>query len=335
MYGKDTHNVDNFPSLFRFFVKIWFIFVLVMQKLIQNIELLIHGNNFVVIPGFGGFVAETSGAFEVNGTLYPPHKSIGFNSSLTYNDGLLAQQYARTEGVSYLEANNMIAKSVSKMRQMLEQWRHFRFGSIGMFHLTENGIAFEPSDTNTFLSSSYGLVPVHFPKLDIEVKHNVDTVVDSTAEEKNEPVRQHITWGYRVVAAAAVIMLLILFPINISDSRHQPKQMISQASLVATPTINKMQVEPETLIEEEVVADTNNVTYNIIIGSFYSKSKAEQFLRELPNAYKESCHIIISEHRYRVSYKTFSTEAESDEFLETFTKSNPRFADAWILEFTE
>jgi len=305
--------------------------VVVVQKLIQHIEALLEDNNFIIIPEFGGFVAEAAGSFETNGTLYPPHKSIGFNPSLTYNDGLLAQQYAKELNISIADASALLSTTIQKMKNALSEWKHLKFGAIGMFHLTDSGIIFEPFNQNTFLRSSYGLVPIFFPKLSNNLASGKEEEIKQEKQEVNRiEERRESTFIYKAVSIAAILLLLVLFPINITDSRHQGVKIENQASILpATDTLLPIQEATSDKI------DTISSKYNIIIGSLYSYNKAQQFINELPNKIEDSCKIIFSEHRYRVSIKTFNSEDECDSFLESFVKNNPLYADAWILETTE
>lgn len=314
----------------------YFNFVKFMQNLFSHIESLLKSHDFVIVPGFGGFVAETTGATEIDGTLYPPHKSIGFNPSLSYNDGLLAQQYVREYGFTFDEATDHIAGIVVRIKESLNQWRHLRFGNLGMFHLTESGVQFEPSLTNNLLSSSYGLVPIYFPiiklSLSSPMSHNETlTIATETKGVRFTKRETQSTLGYKIVTAVAIILLLLVFPLSLYDGKSTTPQALEQASLIPNiDTVEQQKASPVTV--DLATLPGNDMTYHVIIGSFYSRNKALQYLDELPSGYKEECEIVNSEHRYRVSYKRFGTESECDSFLETFTTSNPRFSDAWILE---
>lgn len=301
----------------------YFNFVKFMQDLFSHIESLLKSHDFVIVPGFGGFVAETTGATEIDGTLYPPHKSIGFNPSLSYNDGLLAQQYVREYGFTFDEATARIENIVAQIKESLNQWRHLRFGNLGMFHLTESGVQFEPSLTNNLLNSSYGLVPVYFPVIK-------EVVAEAKGVKFTERETQSTALGYKIVTAVAILLLLLVFPLSLYDGRSTTPLALEQASLI--PNIDTVEQQASPVTVDLASLPENNMTYHVIIGSFYSRNKALQYLDELPSGFKEECEIVNSEHRYRVSYKRFGSESECDKFLETFTTSNPRFSDAWILE---
>lgn len=67
---------------------------------------LLYTNDCVIIPGLGGFVANTRTAFlnPAQHTFTPPSRRVAFNASLRTNDGLLAHYVSRREGLSYGDA---------------------------------------------------------------------------------------------------------------------------------------------------------------------------------------------------------------------------------------
>ena len=75
-----------------------------MQKMIEHIEQLLLRNDCVIVPGLGGFVANRTAA-EVTGAFVVPSRRIMlFNVLLTYNDGLLAQEYMRCDRLTFQQA---------------------------------------------------------------------------------------------------------------------------------------------------------------------------------------------------------------------------------------
>ena len=71
----------------------------------------------VVIPGWGAFIANCSPArYDADREVMErPHRSIGFNASVSHNDGLLAQSLLRREGMDYDEAMRFIADTSSRI----------------------------------------------------------------------------------------------------------------------------------------------------------------------------------------------------------------------------
>ena len=90
-----------------------------MHTLAKHIEAFLVRNNCVVVPGLGGFVAQMQPAFydEQDGCYVPPKRSVTFNSILSINDGLLIERYQMHDGLTYYEANRIIAEHVKKLKE--------------------------------------------------------------------------------------------------------------------------------------------------------------------------------------------------------------------------
>ena len=91
-----------------------------MLQILQHIEPLLQNHDFVVIPSLGGFVASMQGAKCQEDTIYPPCKAVGFNPTLTYNDGLLAQAIAQESGCTIHKANNLVEQEVEALMEYHE-----------------------------------------------------------------------------------------------------------------------------------------------------------------------------------------------------------------------
>ena len=84
-----------------------------MIELAQHIEVLLLENDCVIVPGFGGFVAYYTPAMRVEGnTFLPPTRTIGFNSQLKLNDGLLVQSYMAVYDTNFSDATKIVEEEV-------------------------------------------------------------------------------------------------------------------------------------------------------------------------------------------------------------------------------
>ena len=70
-----------------------------MFSIIEHIEYLITCHDCVVVPGWGAFIAnyDASTYDATKNVMARPRRSIGFNASVSHNDGLLAQSLMRRE----------------------------------------------------------------------------------------------------------------------------------------------------------------------------------------------------------------------------------------------
>lgn len=328
-----------------------------MKQLIQNTEQLIADNDFVVIPGFGGFVAETRGAAERGGAFYPPSRVLGFNRSLTHNDGLLAQQYVKNYGVSYQEANLMIAGAVNELNRCLINFSRLRFGSAGTFSLSGNALLFEPSAAGCPSPSAYGLGAVYFPRVARQAetaahkpeKESENKTAAQAADGKgarkpgrasrkaefpaaaksisiSESAKENaFSFSKGIAAAAAIFLLMVLFPIGIQDGNVT--DYASLAPIAAISAINSG--EAETAVAEEPAC----TPYHVIIASFKTRSRANKFLRETDPALSERCTLIYCDNRFRISCNSFATEEDAEGYISEFIKDYPGHYDAWVLNY--
>ena len=123
----------------------------------QIIDLLFE-HDCVIIPGFGGFVAQYSAASfeEKTQTFNPPSKSILFNKNLINNDGLLAHKYISSYQLTYDEAVASIQDEVEIIKKNLLKFKRHELTGLGIFFMDGSNIKFEKSENN-FLASSFGL----------------------------------------------------------------------------------------------------------------------------------------------------------------------------------
>lgn len=134
-------------------------FALVIE-LERHIEILLLGNDCVIVPGFGGFMAHHVDArYDGRDNMFlPPLRTVGFNPQLTMNDSLLAQSYVDTYDISYPEAVARIADEVAQIRQQLEKTGFFELNGIGTLSLNADGnYSFEPCEAGILTPDLYGL----------------------------------------------------------------------------------------------------------------------------------------------------------------------------------
>ena len=87
----------------------------VQKTIIEGISELLYDNEFVVVPGFGGFVSRTERAhYTLNkAVLQPPSKKILFNVQLKQNDGILATWLKDKIACDFIQAGKHIEEFAS------------------------------------------------------------------------------------------------------------------------------------------------------------------------------------------------------------------------------
>ena len=130
-----------------------------MQKIDPHISELLYRHDCVIVPDFGGFVANYIPA-KIHPTQHiftPPSKKIVFNINLSNNDGLLANCIAEKEKTTYPEANKIISRYVNSCNTELKAGKKVNIAKVGSLFLdVERNIQFEPDKTINYLVDSFG-----------------------------------------------------------------------------------------------------------------------------------------------------------------------------------
>ena len=153
-----------------------------MNKTISKyISELLFLHDCVIIPEFGGFVGNKKSAVlnKITGIISPPSKEILFNPNLKTNDGLLINHISKSEGISNVEARNLVVNYVSLINQKLKKIRTFRVENVGLLSLgAEVNILFLQDSFTNYNLESFGLKSQKTKKVDhIEKKIKVITSI--------------------------------------------------------------------------------------------------------------------------------------------------------------
>lgn len=133
-----------------------------MEKLKIDVYIanLLYSYDCVIVPDFGGFVANYAPAqiHAIQHKFTPPSKKISFNKNLTNNDGLLGNHIAERRSISYHEANELVKAFVNRSLEGLKQGDKIHIEKVGTLYLDpEQNIQFKAEESNDFLLDSFGL----------------------------------------------------------------------------------------------------------------------------------------------------------------------------------
>ncbi len=137
------------------------------MKVDKHISDLLYEHDCVIVPEFGGFVANYASAkiHPTQHTFIPPSKNIIFNKNLKNNDGLLANHIASAEKTSYSEALKHLNIFTSTINSQLKKGSKITIEEVGALYLdVERNIQFEPGTTN-FLLDAFGLSRFQSPAI--------------------------------------------------------------------------------------------------------------------------------------------------------------------------
>ena len=320
-------------------------------KINKHISFLLCEHNCVVIPDFGGFVANYESA-RIDSRLhfmYAPKKSIVFNKSLQNNDGLLVNEIASCEGLTFKQAKKELDKYVLDLKESLKLYKKVFIEEVGtLLYTSEGNILFVQSNSRNHLLDSFGLSTVQYPAIQ-------RTSVQEQFEEKIKHIdKKHLTSNKKVWLKAAAI-LLPLFMVSALGMSNKEKIQTTYANLSpfsssTTETVEtkksyslaKFDIESPTNDIEQVVisfyeAKDNMVTtpidldkHFIIAGAFSYEKNAQKMIAKLKGAKFGNSKIVNQSHSglYRVCYDGFSNSSEALSALQKIKKTNP---SAWLL----
>lgn len=185
----------------------------------QYIYDLLLDNDYVAVPGLGGFVCQYQPAAidRHRSLIAPPARTIAFNKALNQNDGLLIQHVVLKDIVSYKDAEEKVRDFVAQCNQQLHQIGSIQFPGIGRLYMDElKNIQFTPSHESLPLDDSFGLANIVF----VPVSRMGEE--QELAVESETPVvyiqREQKRWPYWVAASFAGMFLLGSLWMNLGQS---------------------------------------------------------------------------------------------------------------------
>jgi len=306
-----------------------------MESMIKHISNLLYLNDCVIVPGLGSFLGNyRSTLFREELNLFlPPAKEIGFNRSLAFNDGLLANFIAKKESVKYEEAVEKINIFVKSLKLNLLSYKTVTLGEIGFFKIDAGGnLLFVPNQESSFLPEALGLSSFRFFPLEHKRISKIEFKDEKLLKTKNYSIKN---WA----AAAIFIACFFLFSIDIKTPD------ISQAgfsyNFFNTNDFSTQIFENEIITSEihEVISDSNVVEnsilpskkFHIIVASHTRYNQATTSLNDFISEGFSNVKIIEANNgRFRISLFSFADKEVAQSVLDDVKKQS-HFSDAWLL----
>jgi len=138
----------------------------------KHIRQLLFEQNCVIIPEFGGFIANYVSAeiHPIRHVFAPPSKYIAFNELLKVNDGLLISHIASNEDISRDDATKAVKEFVIKISEAINNNKKYYFEQIGNLYLNhEQKLQFDPDKTINYLSASFGLPDLIYKPIERQI----------------------------------------------------------------------------------------------------------------------------------------------------------------------
>jgi len=295
----------------------------------QYIKELLLLNDCVIIPDFGGFVANYRPATVENNQFFPPVKEVAFNNKLISNDGLLVNYISEVEGISYFNAKQKLENFVEETQLALENNRNVYVEGVGYLHYdSHENLQFEPQLKQNLLVESYGMQAFSFEKL-----YQRQMPKPAFKVEYKEPIP--VIFQKRKIQKLTLIIPLLVALALIPLKNH--KEYLAKSDLGFWSAITA--VAPATLtIEEQKAAELAvevqkpqglPLKYFIIGGSFRSEENAIKYILQLKERGYEGQNLGVFNGLNRVAMKGFTTIQEAQKELNSMLYENPK-SGVWI-----
>lgn len=309
----------------------------------KHISELLFEHDCVIIPDFGGFVCNYSPAniHEGKSQFHPSFKKISFNRNLKNNDGLLANQIARSENISYSDSNRFISEFAERLNKELSTDKHFGLKNIGTFYLgEEDTLLFEQDNAMNYLPESFGLTAFYSPAIRREPlvkkmgqKFKDKIIIPSNANKDKVEVKRRIpVAGYIAVAASLLIIASLVFIStqtdllkNVTIANLNPFgekiQPLYHSSEVVLPEIKNENIS-------NFFASNDSMKYrNIILGG---KTPVVVSLMEDKTAVKKTVNVKRqTSNRFHIIGGAFAVSENADKFCKKLLKQG---YDATIID---
>ena len=336
MLGAINSKKCKFVGLFAF---------LPMLDLSNHIKRLLLVHDCVILPGFGGFVANYASAThdESTHTFSPPSKQLLFNSSLSNNDGLLVGEISQELGIPYAEADAMVRQCIDEAWMKLENGESLEMEGIGIFRLTDDQtLTFTPKLTANLLTDSCGMSSFRFPPLSYQTKN--EQVINNDNIRKMPTIEPQKVLLY-AAALLPIAVLIGLIPFHNrsqqQDAGVMPVPVAFEDTVTASSSVdyainastNKRAAlfyneTPQQQTQPHVDASLSNGTYYIIGASFKERANAEKHAKLYAKEGFKS-EVVESGSLYRVSLAVYTDKVKALHELRRI-RANERYSNAWI-----
>lgn len=306
-----------------------------MENISIHIEKLLALHDYVVVPGFGGFVIHNEPARIETDRIIPPTTSVSFNPLMQHPDGLLAIEISKAEKINYRQAVEYIDSEVTKFIQKLSHSKgKINFGLIGQFALSESNLyTFTPSDHPSFLPGNFLLnelnVQPRYYRIERSSKIKTHSIINKPQFYKYAAISLVLIGLFfssqKVNNTAIKGFANILPAINLSKNTQEKARSTSTAE---HQTSSSLSTKEGSIANLPVKNQTHS--YHVIVASVTNKVAAENLCYKLQNEKYCSSTVVASGKTYRVSLKSFHNMDDALNYMEKIRKVDHQFKSAWV-----
>ena len=289
------------------------------MEISHYIKELLLLNDCVIIPEFGGFVANYKPATIENNQFFPPTKEIAFNNKLISNDGLLINFISETEGLDYFNAKQKLDSFVEETMLNLERNRNVYFEGVGYLHYdSRENLQFEPQLKQNLLVESYGLQNFSYEKL-----YQRQMPKPAVKVEYREPIIFQQRKLKKLAIAIPLLIAMALIPMKHNNEYLSKSDMGMWETLIENTPAAPIET-PELNLSETTVnvaaTETEQLKYFIIGGSFKSEENEQGYNGQNLGVFKGL---------NRIAMKGFANMGDAQKELNSLLTKNPG-SGVWI-----
>lgn len=304
-----------------------------MTTVAKHISNLLYTHECVIIPNLGAFVSTpVSATINTDKNLFlPPTKEIGFNRSLSHNDGLLISTLGQANGISYGKAKIMVEEFVAMITEEVNQGQMANIEKVGSLKKDALGyLQFVADNSESYQTEAFGLSSFQFTPV----------VAMSKPVSENQTVRRLLQPVGLKQIAASVAMVVGLFVISQSLDNPLRNNKLVEANTMSfvMPTSSDRAVEAtkEVSVDEvqQAIEETAPViknSYYLIAGSFKTEDQAQRFLNIVQEMGEDKAFVLPSPNkRYRVAINGYADKTAAISELNQYRKMED-FKTVWVL----
>ena len=317
-----------------------------------HIKYLLHEHDCVILPSFGGFVANYHSAKidSIINLMHPPKKHIVFNKNLQNNDGLLVNEVASFEGISFKKAQKKVDAFINDLKDKLHLHKKVVIEGVGtLIQSNDNTLLFVQDLTTNHLLTSYGMGKIQSPAIKrVSVQERIEAKIKHL-DERHLPSNKK-SW----LKIAAVLFPLVMLSLIGISKQEQIETAVASLNLFANTntemfgeiieshsldyTLHTPIYQIEGAIQqsfiskasaEKIIAEQTPKHF-IIAGAFSTKRNANKLVRKLKRWNFDNAHIIGQSNNglYRVCYDGYAKPEDALIVLDQIKKIN---TSAWLL----
>ena len=327
-----------------------------MIELSRHIEKLLLTHDCVIVPQLGGFVTQYVSARHIGqeALFLPPHRTVGFNPQLVFNDGLLVQSYMQVHETNYPETLRLIEEAVAEVKKQLQEHYFFDLHGIGRLEMDLGGrYTFVPNEAGILSPGLYGLGTIDIQALpqenagnDCEPAEQAEEEKVIKAKKKKEAYTLSISKDLINYTAAAVVAIFIYFawatPIGptVTNNRQpiaartfmapvtEPAPAASQETN-ATPTAARP--AGQNTADAQKADPAAEKPYTIVLVSKVTRKNAAEYTEKMREKGFSETETVTRKDMVRVVYGHFADEAAAYARLKELRHTVPDFAEAWVM----